>query len=164
MDVTRIKLGGSEWRRVKSELNRIGGAFDVLLNVSLVKHGHEHEHEEEEHEHEHHHSFDSSFVQDVNNFILSLSAEFSNSDVHPHIHHNHAVVTIELRGVSDVEGVIKKIVDLSRECEECIVNGIDGEIRLGNDLVSIFFGDSYKITFILPAADGKKLIIIETHI
>ena len=162
MDVTKIKWGGSEWKRVKSELNRIGDMFNMLLNVSLVKHGHEHEHEE--HGHKHNHSFDNSFIQDVNNFILSLSAEFSNSDVHPHVHHNHAVITVELRGVSDVEGVIRKVVDLSRECEECVVNGIDGEIRLGNDLVSIFFGDSYKVTFILPSADGKKLIIIETHI
>lgn len=165
VDVTRIRMGEREWKRVKSELNRIGTGFDVLLNISLVSHGYGHEHDEEdEHAHVHHHATDGGFVREVNNLILSLSAEFSQAEIHPHMHHNHAIVTLELKNISDVEKVIRKVVELVKECEECIVNGIDGEVRLGNDLVSIFFGDSYKMTFILPSSDGKKLLIIETHV
>ncbi|OYT26367.1 MAG: hypothetical protein B6V02_01850 [Thermoprotei archaeon ex4572_64] len=59
--------------------------------------------------------------------------------------------------------VIKFLRDVINEVERLPIKlrFINGEVYLDDDLVVIFFGDNYRLTFIYPNPDGKRLSVQE---
>ncbi len=59
--------------------------------------------------------------------------------------------------------VIKFLRDVIEEIERSSVKlrSIDGEVYLDDDLAVIFFGDNYRLTFISPNSDGRRLNVQE---
>jgi len=45
-----------------------------------------------------------------------------------------------------------------------LLNYLEGEVRLEEEVAALFYRSSASVTFILPAADGRRLQIIEAVI
>ncbi len=99
----------------------------------------------------------------MNEFMDLLKTKY-NAKIDHHVHGDHAgVVASIMTSGKDAINVFRNLIDDAKGCENCILAGVDGEFHLGNDVSVIFFGDSYKLTFILPAQDGRRLIISEVN-
>lgn len=163
-DLKHIKLGIEEWKRLSSELGRIGGSDKLELLVSMVlipsEGGEEEEGEEEEEQHEH----ASISIEELNDIVNSLKSNMG-VDAHYHSHGDHGELFISatMPG-SKIPGAIRDIINEVKACESCRIHSIDGEVHLDEDVSAIMFGDSYKLTFILPNQDGRRLIIMELHV
>ncbi|MGC9152987.1 MAG: hypothetical protein ACP5GY_04550 [Vulcanisaeta sp.] len=168
----QIKLGFEEWRKLGKEIERIAQSEELELIISMTfgfsgVEGNENEEEEvEEHEHHHHYhitELPKEVFEELNDFMESLKTKY-NAKVDHHIHGDHAgvVASVMVNG-KDAINVFRNIIDDAKNCESCVLAGVDGEFHLGNDVSIIFFGDSYKLTFILPAQDGRRLIISEVN-
>ncbi|ADY01775.1 MAG: hypothetical protein ACP5L5_09080 [Vulcanisaeta sp.] len=171
----QIKLGFEEWRKLGKEIERIAQNEELELIISMTfgfsgVEGNEGENEEEEgveegHEHHHHHitELPKEVIEELGYFMDTLRTKY-NAKMDHHVHGDHAgvVASIMING-KDAISIFRNIIDDARNCENCILAGIDGELHLGNDVSVIFFGDSYKLTFILPAQDGRRLIISEVN-
>ncbi|MGC9179750.1 MAG: hypothetical protein ACP5GZ_06005 [Vulcanisaeta sp.] len=170
----QIKLGFEEWRKLGKEIERIAQNEELELIISMTfgfsgVEGNEEENEEEEgveeHEHHHHHitELPKEVIEELGYFMDTLRTKY-NAKIDHHVHGDHAgvVASIMING-KDAINIFRNIIDDAKNCENCILAGIDGELHLGNDVSVIFFGDSYKLTFILPAQDGRRLIISEVN-
>ncbi|GGI74507.1 hypothetical protein GCM10007112_09060 [Vulcanisaeta souniana JCM 11219] len=168
----QIKLGFEEWRKLGKEIERIAQNEELELIISMtfgfsnVENNEEGEEEENEEEHEHHHhitELPKEVIEELSEFMESLRTKY-NAKIDHHVHGDHAgiVASVEING-KDAINVFRNILDDTKGCENCVLAGIDGEFHLGNDVSVIFFGDSYKLTFILPAQDGRRLIISEVN-
>lgn len=163
---SKIKLGLEEWKRVEEELNRIssGEPLEIVINLSLVSA--EGAEEEEEHHHHHVHDFEENdFTKEVSSLIEHVVNTYK-SNVHPHLHAHHGSVMFTVKG--DVKQVLKSLREVleyvKTSCEKCVLHTVDGEFHIGEDLAGLYFGDAYKITVILPAADGRRLRVHEVHL
>ncbi|MBP1449686.1 MAG: hypothetical protein JZD41_06735 [Thermoproteus sp.] len=166
-DVGKLKLGVEEWKKVENDLVRIASAdqLELLLNLTLVA-------AEEEGEDEHAHSHgergllpsDQEFAKEVGD-LIDYAVKTYKADAHPHFHGDHGTVLFTIRGrPKDLLKAFRDLLEFARtNCEKCAVHGVDGEFHLGDDLAGIYFGDVYKITFILPAEDGRRLRVYEVH-
>ncbi len=172
INMMQIKLGFEEWRKLGKEIERIAQSEELELIISMTfgfsgVEGSENEEEEvEEHEHHHHYhitELPKEVFEELNDFMESLKTKY-NAKVDHHIHGDHAgvVASVMVNG-KDAINVFRNIIDDAKNCENCVLAGVDGEFHLGNDVSVIFFGDSYKLTFILPAPDGRRLIISEVN-
>ncbi len=159
--MAKIRLGLEEWRRLERELERISGGQDLelLINLSLghPHHGgHEHHHDEPER---------TPFVEETLGLIKRIEDRYG-VRVHQHLHGDHGSILVPVRGsphdlVSALRDVVRTTLDT---CSECSLHGVDGEVHLGDKLSGIYFGDAYKLTFILPGSDGRTLEVIELHL
>lgn len=164
--VGKLKLGLEEWRKIENDLVRIAASdqLELLLNLTLVAAMEE----EEEHEHEEHeHGLmpnDQEFAKEVSD-LMDYAIKTYKADAHPHFHGDHGTVLFVIRGApKDLMKAFRDLIEFARSnCEKCAVHGIDGEFHLGDDLAGIYFGDIYKVTFILPAEDGRRLRVYEAH-
>ncbi len=168
----QIKLGFEEWRRLGKEIERIAQNDELELIISMtfgfsgVEDNEESEEGEIEEKHEHHHQLTElpkEVIEELGEFMDSLKTKY-NAKIDHHVHGDHAgiVISVVING-KDAINVFRNMLDDAKGCENCILAGIDGEFHLGNDVSVIFFGDSYKLTFILPAQDGRRLIINEVN-
>ena len=159
----KIKLGIEEWRKVETELQRIAGGeqLEIVISLTLVSSADEGEEEEEEH---HHYFVENEFTKEVSDLIDHLAHTY-NAYIHPHLHSNHGTITLSIKGEPKyLVKLIKDIVEyIKLNCERCVLHSLDGEFHIGEDLAAIYFGDAYKLTVILPASDGKRLIVHELH-
>ncbi len=173
VDMMQIKLGFEEWRKLGKEIERIAQSDELELIISMTfgftgiegNEGEEEEEVEEEHEHHHHHitELPREVIEELNDFMDILKTKY-NAKIDHHVHGDHAgVVASVMTNGKDAINVFRNIIDDAKNCENCVLAGIDGEFHLGNDVSIIFFGDSYKLTFILPAQDGRRLIISEVN-
>lgn len=150
------------WDKLRRELTRITeGEETVLVTVfrfSSPSSDIEKEHEEGE---EREVYLETPFVKDVKKIVKNIKEKFK-AETHMHLHSNHGSVTFLLVSTGEllVDNLRGMVVEASR-CEECILSYIEGEVRIGEDIATLFYGSSANLTFILPAADGKKLQIIE---
>ncbi|GAB6943459.1 hypothetical protein [Vulcanisaeta sp. JCM 14467] len=172
----QIKLGFEEWRKLGKEIERIAQNEELELIISMTfgfsgvegnEEGEEMEEEEVEEEHEHHHhhitELSKEVIEELNDFMETLKTKY-NAKIDHHVHGDHAgVVASIMTNGKDAINIFRNIIDDAKNCESCILAGVDGEFHLGNDVSVIFFGDSYKLTFILPAQDGRRLIISEVN-
>ena len=164
----KIKLGVEEWKKLETELQRIAGGeqLEIVISLTLVSSADEGEEEEEEEEgHYHHHHFvENEFTKEVSGLIDHLAHTY-NAHVHPHLHSNHGTITLSIKG--EPKYLVKSLKDIIEfvklNCEKCVLHSLDGEFHIGEDLAGIYFGDAYKITVILPASDGRRLIVHELH-
>jgi|OSPMetMinimDraft_2_1075162.scaffolds.fasta_scaffold07660_3 hypothetical protein len=154
-DIKQIRLGLEEWRKLGEELKRIGQNDDleVLMNIAVAPTD-----EEEQ---------SSDLIQRVTNEMNELGKEIEKEvgasvNVHAHEDHFAMYVSIKRKG-GEASSSIRSVMSIIKNCESCAVHGIDGEIHLGDDVSAIFFGDPYKLTFILPAQDGRRLTIMEMN-
>jgi len=138
--VLHVRIGSEDWRRLGREIERIaaGGVINVVMSMSFrVEDDHEDLHE------------------------LAKRMEGLGVSVDEHIHGDHASISIAMDSPgNEFISRFRKLIDLVKECD-CSLSGIDGEIHLDGDVGAIFFGDGYKLTFILPHQDGRRLIIME---
>ena len=152
----KIKLGIEEWKKLETELQRIAGGeqLEIVISLTLVS-------SEEEH---HHHFVENEFTKEVSGLIVHLAHTY-NAHVHPHLHSNHGTLTLSIKG--EPKYLVKSLKDIIEfiklNCEKCVLHSLDGEFHIGEDLVAIYFGDAYKLTVILPASDGRRLIVHELH-
>lgn len=162
MKSTLIKLGFEEWRKLSKEIERIAQNEELELIISMTF-GFGDTEEEEEHEHHHITEIPKETFEELGGFIDMLKTKY-NATVDHHVHEDHAgiVASVKIPG-KDAINIFRSIIDDAKNCENCVLAGIDGEIHLGEDVSVIFFGDSYKLTFILPAQDGRRLIINEVN-
>ncbi len=163
VDMMQIKLGFEEWRKLSKEIERIAQSEELELIISMTfgfsgaedneEGGGETEEEEVEEAHEHHHhivALPKEVFEELNDFMDMLKTKY-NAKIDHHVHggdHAGIVVSIMTNG-KDAINVFKSIIDDAKSCENCILASVDGEFHLGNDVSVIFFGDSYKLTFIL---------------
>jgi len=167
----QIKLGFEEWRRLSKEIERIAQNEQLELIISMtfgfsgIENNESEEEEEGGHAHHHYHiaELPKEVIEELGEFMDALKAKY-NAKVDHHVHGDHAgvVASITVTG-KDAINVFRNIIDDAKNCESCILAGVDGEMHLGDDVSVIFFGDSYKLTFILPAQDGRRLIINEVN-
>lgn len=158
----QIRLGLEEWKKLGNELKRIGESskLELIMNIVLVPVTEE----EGEEEHEHGHEAPPEFNDEVNQLVEAIKSEY-NAHTHYHSHGDHGELTIALLADGgSIPDVIRGIIQEARGCEYCMPHSIDGEVHLGEDVSAIMFGDSYKLTFILPNQDGKRLIIMELNV
>ncbi|RFA98540.1 hypothetical protein [Pyrobaculum aerophilum] len=163
---SKIKLGMEEWKKLEADLERIssGAPLELVINLTLVASGGEEKEEEEEHHHHHVHEIDNDFTREVAKLIDYIAHTY-NAHVHPHVHANHGSVMFAVKGApKDLLKALREVLDFVKlNCEKCLLHSLDGEFHLGEDLSGIYFGDSYKITVIVPAEDGKRLKVHEVH-
>lgn len=164
---SKIKLGIEEWRRLETDLMRIssGEPLEIIINLTLVatEEGEEYEEDEEEH---HHHTFEENeFTKEVAKLMDHIAQTYG-AHIHPHLHSNHGSVMFAVKGTpKDLIKTLRDTVEyIKLNCEKCILHTLDGEFHIGEDLAAIYFGDAYKVTFILPAEDGRRLKIHEIHL
>jgi hypothetical protein len=163
LDVGKLKLGLEEWKKIENDLMRIAASDDLelLLNLTLIAS------EEEEHVEEEHALMpsDQDFAREVGELIEYVSKTYK-ADVHPHFHGNHGTVLFSIKGKpKDLVKAFRDVLEYARtNCEKCMIHGVDGEFHIGEDLAGIYFGDAYKMTFILPAEDGRRLHVYEAHL
>ncbi len=162
--VGKLKLGLEEWRKIENDLVRIAASdqLELLLNFTLIAAD-----EEEEEHHEEEHSLmpsDQEFAREIGDF-MDYAIKTYKADAHPHFHGNHGTVLFVIRAPpKDLVKAFRDLIEYARSnCEKCAVHGIDGEFHLGDDLAGIYFGDVYKVTFIFPAEDGRRLRVYEVH-
>ncbi len=158
--MAKIRLGLEEWRKLEKELERIGGGQDLelLINLSL---GHPHHGD-----HEHHDELERTpFVEEALELIKRIEDMYG-VRVHQHLHGDHGSILVPVRGTPHtLVSALRDIVKTARDtCSECSLHGVDGEVHLGEKLSGIYFGDAYKLTFILPGSDGRTLEVIELHL
>ncbi|MEZ0248215.1 MAG: hypothetical protein ABWJ97_02980 [Thermoproteus sp.] len=163
--VGKLKLGLEEWKKIEGDLTRIAAndQLELLINFTLVAMSEE----EEEHVHEGEHGLlpsDQDFAREVSD-LMDYAVKTYKADAHPHFHGDHGTVLFSIRGPpKDLVKAFRDLIEYARSsCEKCAVHGIDGEFHLGEDLAGIYFGDVYKVTFILPAEDGRRLRVYEVH-
>ncbi|GGP19948.1 hypothetical protein GCM10007981_05690 [Thermocladium modestius] len=151
-DVKQIRLGLEEWRKLSDELRRIGQNDDleVLMNIAVAP-------SEEEGD------AAQKLTNEMNDIGKELESEVG-AAVHVHAHEDHFAMYLSMKKKGgDISSAIRTVASLIKSCEFCSVHGIDGEIHLGDDVSAIFFGDPYKMTFILPGQDGRRLIVMEMN-
>jgi hypothetical protein len=165
--IGKLKLGLEEWKKIEGDLVRIAAAdqLELLLNFTLV--AAEDEGEEHAGEEEHVHGLmpsDQEFAREVGE-LMDYAVKTYKADAHPHFHGDHGTVLFVIRGgPRDLLKAFRDLMEYARSsCEKCAVHGIDGEFHLGEDLAGIYFGDVYKVTFIFPAEDGRRLRVYEAH-
>jgi hypothetical protein len=164
---SKIKLGVEEWKKLETDLARVssGESLEIVINLTLVdaQGGSEEVKEEEEHYHEHYIA-ENEFTREVAAMIDHIAHTY-NVHVHTHLHSHHGSVTFTVKGTPrELIKALKDAVEyIKLNCERCVLHTVDGEFHLGEDLVSIYFGDAYKITVILPAEDGRRLKVHEVH-
>jgi len=144
-DVSKLRIGLEQWKSLESELSRIaeGGQLELVVNFSLE--GQE------------------DFEKEVGQFVEYVVEKYG-AHAHPHLHHGHGSVLFGVRGAPDyLLKALRDLLEYAKSCEKCSVHGIDGEFHLGEDLAGIYFGDIYKLTFLLPASDGRRLKVYEVH-
>lgn len=163
----KIKLGVEEWKKLETELQRIAGGeqLEIVISLTLVSSADEGEGgEEEEEEYHYHHFVENEFTKEVSGLIDHLAHTY-NAHMHPHLHSNHGTITLSIKG--EPKHLIKSLRDIIEfiklNCEKCVLRSLDGEFHIGEDLAGIYFGDVYKLTTILPASDGRRLIVHELH-
>lgn len=159
-----VKLGLEHWREIEKDLERISGGepLEIVANLTLV--ATDAEHIEEDHEHHHEHVEENDFTKSVAGLIEYIAHKY-NAHVHPHVHSTHGTITFAVKGQpKELIKVLKDVVEyVKTNCENYVLHTLDGEFHLGDDLSAIYFGDSYKITVILPHVDGRRLKVIEAH-
>ncbi|MGC9225825.1 hypothetical protein [Caldivirga sp.] len=165
-NIKQIKLGLEEWKKLENELKRIGDSekLELVLNMVMVPVTEENNENEEEESEEHHHMAPPEFTEDLSKLVDSIKSEYNaNADYHSHGDHGELMVALITEGGS-IPGVVRGIIEEARNCESCMIHSIDGEVHLGDDVSVIMFGDSYKLTVILPGQDGRRLVIMELNV
>jgi hypothetical protein len=162
-DFKQVKLGLEEWRRLGNELKRIGASDKLELVLNIVVIPATEDEEDEEGEEHHQHTAPPGFMEDLSKVVDAIKSEYhASADYHSHGDHGELLVALTTDG-TNIPNVIRGIIEEARGCESCMIHSIDGEVHLGNDVSAIMFGDSYKLTFILPGQDGRRLIIMELN-
>ena len=165
----QIKLGLEEWKRLENELKRIGGSekLELVLNMVMVPTSEENNENEEEGAEEHYHMAPPEFTEDLSKLVDTIKDEYSeynaSADYHSHGDHGELMVALNTDG-GNIPSIVRGIIEEARNCESCMIHSIDGEVHLGDDVSAIMFGDSYKLTVILPGQDGRRLVIMELNV
>ncbi|MEM1583939.1 MAG: hypothetical protein QXF28_02120 [Nitrososphaerota archaeon] len=148
------------WNTLRTEFSRIIGEEEAILvtvfRFSSPSHKMEEESEEERKMH-----FETPFVKDVKKIVKKIKEKFK-AESHIHLHPRHGSVTFMM--VSSGELLVdnfRSIVAEASTCEECVLEYLEGEVRIGEEVATLFYGSSANVIFILPAADGRKLKLIE---
>jgi len=154
------------WDKLRGELSRIIGEEEALLvavfrfSSPSIKGDEETREKEEEKEV----YLETPFVKDVKIIAKKIKEKFK-AEPHMHLHPDHGSVTFLMASLGEllIDNLRGMVIEASA-CEECVLNYLEGEVRLGEEVVALFYGSSANITFILPAADGRRLQIIEAVI
>lgn len=162
----QIRLGLEEWKRLENELKRIGESekLELVLNMVMVPTTEEDSGiEEGEEAEEHQHTAPPEFTEDLSKLVDEIKSEYNaNADYHSHGDHGELMIALNADGGS-IPSIVRGIIEEARNCESCMIHSIDGEVHLGDDVSAIMFGDSYKLTVILPGQDGRRLVIMELN-
>ncbi|MCL7389704.1 MAG: hypothetical protein LZ172_00785 [Thaumarchaeota archaeon] len=154
------------WDRLRRELSRIIGEEEAVLvavfrfSSTSIKGDEETGEREEEREV----YLETPFVKNVKMIVKKIKEKFK-AEPHIHLHPDHGSVTFLMTSLGEllVDSLRGMIVEAST-CEECVLSYLEGEVRLGEEVAALFYGSSANVTFILPAADGRRLQIIEAVI
>ncbi len=163
----QIKLGLEEWRRLSKEIERISQNEDLELLINMTfgfSTGEENEEDEGHHHHHHITEVPKEALEEITQLINTLESKYG-AKIDHHIHGDHVGVlaSIITKG-SQAINIFRDVVSNAKNCDYCFLASLDGEFHLGNDVSVIFFGDGYKITFILPHQDGRRLVIMELNV
>lgn len=150
------------WDRLRNELSRITGGEEVILvtvfrftsTSSNIMEGHERGESEV--------YLETPFVKDVKKVVKKIKEKFK-AETYMHLQSAHGSVTLLIRSAGELlVDNLRGILSEALRCEGCILNYIEGEVRVGEAIATLFYGSPANLTFILPAADGRKLQLIET--
>jgi len=150
------------WDTLKKEMGRIIGEEEAVLVAVFRFSSPSIKGEEEAEEKEAY--VETPFVKNLKKTVKKIKEKFK-AEPHMHLHSNHGSVTFLIASPGEllVDNLRGMVIEAST-CEECILNYLEGEVRLGEEVATLFYGSSQNVTFILPAADGRKLQIIEAVI
>jgi len=154
------------WDILRKEMGRIIGEEEAVLvavfrfSSPSIK-GDEETGEKEEEKEVH---LETSFVKNVKMIVKKIKEKFK-AEPHIHLHPDHGSVTFLMASLGEllVDSLRGMVIEASA-CQECVLNYLEGEVRLGEEVAALFYGSSANLTFILPAADGRRLQIIEAVI
>lgn len=157
----KFHLGEGEWEKLRNELSRIAEGRDavLLLSIALASPSVEEAEEEEEGEEEVH--VENQFTRSVKALVRRIRDKYGAS---PHLHLHRSSGSVLLALVSPGELVtdnLRSIINEVTSCEGCLLARVEGEVRVGEDVSALFHGSSGRMQFILPAADGKSLRIMD---
>ncbi len=165
-DFKQVKLGLEEWRKLSNELKRIGSGtkLELVMSIVLVPAQSEEGEEDEDLEEEHIHAPNPEFISGVSELASTLKDKYNNEDVevdyHSHGDHGELFISAKVDG-GNIPTMIRDVINEARGCESCSIHSVDAEVHLDKDVSAIIFGDSYKLTAILPSQDGRRLVIME---
>ena len=149
----KFYVGPSAWEELGEELARVlSGEGALVLGFGLSS-------GEEELSREH--DVQTPFTEEVKKKSQEIAQAFG-AEVYLHLHPNTGSVTYVLK--IDAKNAVERfrgLLKLMSECENCFVTGIEGEVRVGEELAALIFGSSAKATFVLPGADGRRLKILD---
>jgi len=153
------------WDKLRKELSRIIGEEEAVLvavfrfSSPSIKGDEETREKEEEEVY-----LETPFVKNVKKVVKKIKEKFK-AEPHMNLHPDHGSVTFLTASLGEllVDNLRGMVIEASA-CEECVLNYLEGEVRLGEEVAALFYGSSANITFILPAADGRRLQIIEAVI
>ncbi|OYT43533.1 hypothetical protein B6U84_05905 [Candidatus Bathyarchaeota archaeon ex4484_40] len=149
-------IGSTVWEELREEFERVLGGDEavLVLGVSIVsgenamaRHGIK--------------GSGKSFTEEAKRLAEEIEREFD-AEAHLHLHPDSGVLTFFLRvGSGNVVDVFQGVVDAVNGCEACLLSGVEGELRVGEELAALVFGSSAKVLFILPGEDGRRLKALE---
>lgn len=151
------------WNTLKREFSRIVGEEEavlvILLRFSSLSSSVEGSGEEEREVY-----LETSFVKNVKKVVKKIKEKFK-AESHMHLHSSHGSVSFTI--VSSGELLVdnfRNIVSEASSCEDCVLEYVEGEVRVREEVATLFYGSSTNVTFILPSADGRKLRFVEVVI
>lgn len=149
-------LSSSAWEELRDEFSRILDAEEcvLVLGVSLSS-------EEAAGDERAEHGVQTPFTRAVAEKSREVAGAFG-AEAHLHLHPNSGTVTYVMKvGAEDVVEKFRGVLEAMNGCEGCFVTGVEGEVRVGEELAALVFGSSAKAVFILPSADGRRLKAVE---
>lgn len=154
-----FRLVENAWNTLKKEFNRIIGEEEAILITVFRFSSPSTDIEEHEEERETH--LETPFVKDIKNIVKKIKEKFK-AESHLHLHPAHGSVTFMIisSGGLLVDNFRSMVTEASI-CEHCVLEYIEGEVRMGEEITALFYGSSMNIVFILPAADGRRLKLVE---
>jgi len=147
-------VGATAWEELREEFKRVleEESATLVLGVGLAS-------GEESHVHTH---GETEFTRAVRKLAGEMEERLG-VKTHLHLHQNSGSITYLLENVKGEELVdrFQELVEETARCGECFLTGVEGEVRVGEELVALVFGSSAKASFILPSPDGRRLKVIE---
>ncbi|MEN2975196.1 MAG: hypothetical protein ABDH32_06440 [Candidatus Caldarchaeales archaeon] len=154
----KFHLSESIWETLRSELKRITEENEAVLIIALRLASTTGEVEEDKEEDVY---VETVFVKSVKKFAGRIKEKYR-ATPHLHLHSNSGSITFVLESPGELlADNLRSIINEAASCEGCIITGIEGEIRIGEELSTLFYGSSARLQFILPSADGKRLQVLE---
>lgn len=149
-------LGSTVWEELREEFERILGEEEALLVLgigiisgenAMTRHGVK--------------GSGKSFTEEAKRLAEEVEKEFD-AKAHLHLHPDSGTLTFFLKVSSkNIVDVFQGVVDAVNGCEACLLSGVEGELRVGEELAALVFGSSAKVLFILPSEDGRRLRVLE---